>query len=102
MKDESTAIHIKTSLWNDILERMINDGWRIIYEYDNYDKGIDADLIVLEQNGERLFFGWDNWFEGEILGTQTRLISIETMMGCTLTRGESEGPLRPGIIGPYR
>lgn len=96
-----TAIHISTDTWNRIVELLHADQWSVVYEYDNFDKGIDADLIVFEKNGERILLGWDNWFEGEIYCSTSRMEHLEKSVATTFTKGPSEGALRTDIVNQY-
>jgi hypothetical protein len=68
---------IETNLWNEILTDCISQGWQIVHEYDGFDKGIDSDFIYLMRSNEEMFFGWTNWFEGEIKCTEEQRILLE-------------------------
>lgn len=71
------ATRIETGLWRKILHACIAQGWRIAHEYDGFDKGIDHDFIFLKLDDEEMYFGWSNWFEGEIKCTQEQLVALE-------------------------
>jgi hypothetical protein len=101
MKINVTAIQIETLIWERIIQLLIHEGWTVVYEYDNYDKGIDSDLIILRKNNEKILLGWDNWFEGEIYCSNKVLGFIEEKMKLSFTRGESNGILRQEIINQY-
>ncbi|NBP67424.1 MAG: hypothetical protein EBU52_01635 [Cytophagia bacterium] len=101
MKINVTAIQIETLIWEKIIQLLIHGGWTVVYEYDNYDKGIDSDLIILKKNNEKILLGWDNWFEGEIYCFNEVLGFIEEKMKLSFTRGESNGILRQEIINQY-
>jgi hypothetical protein len=60
------AINIKTDDWNRIINGLVKEGWRITSKYDGYDRGIDFDFLILRNGSDKMFFGWDNWLEGEI------------------------------------
>jgi hypothetical protein len=94
------AIDIETGVWNNIISLLIQNEWMVMYKYDAFDAGIDYDLIMLEKDGERIFFGWDNWVEGEIKCTEARMKDIEQKMGCTFQKGEPIN-LKPGVIALY-
>lgn len=95
-----TVIDIKTELWNDIIEMLMNDQWSVIYKYDAFDAGIDFDLIVLEKQGEQILFGWDNWLEGEMQCSKTRLKEIESIMKLDLKVGQPNS-LKQEVISLY-
>ena len=60
------AINIKTDDWNKIINGLVKDGWRITSKYEGYDRGIDFDFLILRNGSDKVFFGWENWLEGEI------------------------------------
>lgn len=60
------AVNINTDDWNKIISDLVNDGWKITSKYDGFDKGIDFDFLILRNGFEMIYFGWDNWLEGEI------------------------------------
>lgn len=96
-----TATGIKTELWNNLIERHLNDGWNLIYKYDNFDAGIDFDFIILENDGEEILFGWDNWFEGEFQCSEHRMTQIEKQFNQKFDKGEPEN-LKPKVIALNR
>lgn len=57
---------------------MVNSGWKVVSEYgaDMIDKGVDHDRYVIEKEGDKLDFEWDNWFEWSITGPESILINI--------------------------
>jgi hypothetical protein len=81
---------IETSLWNRILADCISQGWQIVHEYDGFDKGIDSDFIYLKRSNEEMFFGWTNWFEGEIKCTEERRMQLEQRFEKTFSDHEPE------------
>lgn len=97
----NAAIGIKTELWNKIVEILVNNGWKVTYKYDNFDAGIDFDMLFLEKSGEEIIFGWDNWLEGEILCSDDRLKNIETLLGESLKIGKPTN-VKPEVISINR
>jgi len=95
------ATNIKTELWNEIIQQLVNDDWKPTYTYDNFDAGIDADFVILEKDKEEILFGWDNWFEGEIACSAERMEAIEQMMDHTFIYGEPVN-LKPEVIALHR
>jgi len=96
-----TATDIETELWNRLIAQHINDGWKLTYKYDNFDAGIDFDFIILENKGEEILFGWDNWFEGEFQCSEQRMIQIEKSFNQKFLKGTPEN-LKPEVIILHR
>ncbi|MBX2981980.1 MAG: hypothetical protein KF843_04880 [Flavobacteriales bacterium] len=88
---------IKTELWIELIKSSVNDGWRIVHEYDNFDKGIDHDFFILTKGSEMMFFAWDNWFEGEIKCTEERQRELEKQVNVTFKVGDPLY-LKPDVI----
>ncbi len=95
-----TATSIKTELWNTLLDHHINDGWKVVYKYDNFDAGIDYDLFVLKKEEEEILFGWDNWLEGELQCSPKRMQHIEESFNLQFKRGEPEN-LKPSVVALF-
>ena len=81
---------IETNLWNSILKDRISQGWQVISEYDGFDKGIDSDFIYLKRQDDEMFFGWTNWFEGEIKCTGSQRKELEQRYNVTFAVHEPE------------
>jgi hypothetical protein len=96
-----TAIYVKTELWNSIIRSLQEYEWVIVYKYDQWDVGIDFNLIILEKDKEEILFGWDNWMEGEIQCSEANMKFVETLAGVEFKKGEPEN-LKPSIILMYR
>ncbi|WP_340200893.1 hypothetical protein [Ascidiimonas sp. W6] len=88
--DKLVATTIKTKKWYSIIASLKKDGWKVVTEYNHFDKGIDFDLYELEQNDEKILFVWDNWFEGEIKCNKERMRSLENSFETEFTFGEPE------------
>jgi hypothetical protein len=84
------ATDIETKDWYSIIELLKKDGWKVITEYNQFDKGIDFDLYELTLNGENIVFAWDNWFEGEIKCSEQRMRSLETTFRIKFKFGKPE------------
>ena len=95
-----TAINISTDTWNQILQLLIADHWNVAYKYNEFDAGIDFDLVLLEKDGEQILFGWDNWVEGEIKCSDTRLKAISRLANVSLSVGDPVN-LKPSVISIY-
>lgn len=95
-----TAVDIKTELWNEVFDYLINDGWIVMYKYDGFDAGIDYDLIILEKQQEKILLGWDNWQEGEMQCSKASLKMIETYMKLDFKIG-SPNSLKPEVVRLY-
>ncbi|MCW8929100.1 MAG: hypothetical protein OQL19_02550 [Gammaproteobacteria bacterium] len=91
------VINVETELWNQIISYCIKNDWHIKYKYDLFDAGIDYDLIVLSKDDEKLMFGWDNWFEGEIEASEEIISEFEEVFAKKLTPGEASS-LKPSVI----
>ncbi|GAB3829140.1 hypothetical protein [Pontibacter rugosus] len=96
-----TAINIETNLWNRIINLLKFTNWVETYRYDEFDAGIDFDFAVLENDGEEVLFGWDNWVEGEIHCSESRMKKIESLVGEILKKGEPVN-LKPEVIKLYK
>lgn len=70
------ATDIPTHEFNSIICRLLRYGWRKMYEYENFDAWIDYGKVVLERDGTRLVFEWDNWFEGQVEGPEDTLTAL--------------------------
>lgn len=95
-----TATEIKTVIWKQIIQSLIENNWVVIYKYDNIDAGIDFDLLLLEKNSDKILFGWDNWLEGEIQCSKETMAYIENIIGLNFKKG-SPMNLKPEIISLY-
>lgn len=91
------AKYIETSLWNQIIEKLLAGGWEMTYQYDGIDAGIDYNCYTLEKAGERLTFEWTNWDEGEIQCSPARLKEIEILINQQFKNIESLPDFAPGI-----
>jgi len=94
------ATGIETSLWSKILHDCIAHGWHIAHEYDGFDKGIDHDFIFLKRNADEMYFGWSNWFEGEIKCTQEQRAALEEKYDVRFSTLEPQ-ELTDNLIGLY-
>lgn len=81
---------IETGLWNRILKDCLSQGWHVVHEYDGFDKGIDTNFIYLKRGSEEMFFGWTNWFEGEIKCTEEQRAHLEQRFNVTFAVHEPE------------
>jgi len=68
-----TITDIKTEVWNNIIETLIERDWKVTYKYDGIDAGIDYGAVTLEKGNQKIECTWDNWFEGEIQATEAIL-----------------------------
>ena len=84
------ATSIETGKWYSIIKSLKRNGWKVVSEYNLFDKGIDFDLYELKKNGEKIIFAWDNWFEGEIKCSEERMLSIEKEFNINFKYGEPE------------
>lgn len=70
--------NIKTETWRQIIKDLRVLGFEEIYQYDGMDAGIDynrCDLIYQAEN-ELIVFEWDNWMEGVIKASPSRLEAL--------------------------
>lgn len=81
---------IETSLWNNIRKECIAAGWQIALEYDAWDKGMDHDFVHLKRDNEEMYFGWSNWFEGEIKCTEEQRAEMERQFNVGFSTLEPE------------
>ena len=95
-----TAINIETEKWNRVIALLVNEGWAVLNNYDAFDAGIDFDLVVLAKDDEKVFFGWDNWVEGEIKCSEQMMRHIETMIHCQFYIGDALN-LKADVIKLY-
>ena len=96
-----TFVDIPTETWNQLMDKLLKQGWKAVYRYDAFDAGIDFDLVVLKKGEARLYMGWTNWFEGEIQGEEESLCKVESVASQKLRRGSPEA-LKPEVIDLYR
>jgi hypothetical protein len=94
------ATGIDTDLWIQTLAALKGDHWLVTYKYNEFDAGIDFDLVRLERGGEQIVLGWDNWDEGEIKCTEETMRQIERLMGVKFTIGEPSN-LKQTVIDIY-
>jgi hypothetical protein len=94
------ATGIDTDLWTQTLAALKADHWVVTYKYNEFDAGIDFDLVRLERGSEQILLGWDNWDEGEIKCTEETMKLIESLMRVNFTIGEPSN-LKQGIIDIY-
>ena len=66
LKNKQTIDNIATEQFNELKERMINDGWRLVRDYGGLDKGIDYDFCALKRKNHRVVLEWSNYDEGSI------------------------------------
>lgn len=88
MNDSLVIKNVKTYLWNELVKRSAMDGWRIVHEYDHFDKGIDHDFLILAKGDEMMFFAWDNWFEGEVRCSAARQQELEQQFNLQFKVGD--------------
>ena len=69
---------IDTDVFNRILAQYMSDGWLKTYEYDGFDAWIDYGSVILEKDGEEIYFEWDNWMEGEVSGSKSEIERISS------------------------
>jgi hypothetical protein len=69
---------IKTETWHLVIEDLKAVGFMEIYRYGGIDAGIDYSRYDLlnQADDELVIFEWNNWTEGEITGTSTRLEAL--------------------------
>ena len=68
--------NVETRVWHRIIEDLAASGFVKVYEYGGADAGIDYSRYDLMDGGETLVFEWDNWSEGSVEGTPSRLEAI--------------------------
>lgn len=70
--------NIETETWHRIREDLKAAGFEEIYQYDGVDAGIDYNRYDLlnPADDELVIFEWDNWTEGEIRATSSRLEAL--------------------------
>lgn len=70
--------NIKTETWHQIREALRASGFEEIYQYAGVDAGIDYNRydLVNQADDELVIFEWDNWTEGEIRATLSRLEAL--------------------------
>ena len=91
------AINIKTDDWNRIINGLVMDGWRITSKYKGYDEGIDFDFLILRNGFDKIFFGWDNWLEGEIKCSDRLFAHLTNQFNIEFTFGKPNS-LKQSVI----
>jgi hypothetical protein len=71
----ATIKDIPTDQFNNIINKLIDSGWKKTYVYDGFDAWIDYGKVKLKSRRCKLTFEWDNWTEGSIEGP-TEIIEI--------------------------
>ena len=56
---------IPTDAFNRIIAELRAAGWKQVKEYNGVGAWIDYGLVLLQKQGVRLSFEWDNWCEAE-------------------------------------
>jgi hypothetical protein len=81
MYQNASITSIKTETFNTILAELQEEDWSIAYVYDGFDAWIDYGHIDLINDGIKLKFEWDNWFEGVIEGPEKLLAALSARYG---------------------
>ena len=70
--------NINTDTWHRVMEDLKAAGFEESYRYDGIDAGIDFSRYELlnRADDELVVFEWDNWTEGEIKATPSRLEAL--------------------------
>ena len=70
--------NIKTEIWHKIIDDLKALKFKETYHYDGMNAGIDYDRYDLMSHAgdELIIFEWDNWMEGEITATPSRLEAL--------------------------
>lgn len=79
------AIDIKTSQWHDTIEKLVENGWTCIDQYEGVDAGIDYNSYTLQREQDLIKFEWYNWTEGEFKCSIELLREIERLTGQPFT-----------------
>lgn len=98
---EKVITDIKTDKWNEIISVLKNEGWKVVSEYDLFDKGIDFDGLELVKDQQRIILAWDNWFEGELLASEEVIEFLEKKIELELKFGNPEH-LTPRLTESFR
>jgi len=67
---------IESDIFNSIIDGLIEQEWNAKNTYDEFNAWIDYGRIVLNKNGVKLIFEWDNWTEGVIKGPNEKVSEI--------------------------
>lgn len=69
---------IETRKWHEVIKDLKSQGFEEVYRYDGFDAGIDYDRVELKEaaGDELVVFEWDNWTEGEIRASKSRLEAL--------------------------
>ncbi|MBO6509786.1 MAG: hypothetical protein JJ866_19745 [Roseibium sp.] len=81
MYQTASITGIKTETFHKVILELKEEDWKVSYTYDGFDKGIDYDRIDLVNDGIKLKFEWDNWFEGVIEGPEKLLGALSRRYG---------------------
>ena len=75
--------NVKTETWNQIIDELKAAGFKETYRYGGMDAGIDFNRYELTHRagGQVIVFEWDNWSEGEIMATPSRLEALRERYG---------------------
>jgi hypothetical protein len=95
-----TLVDIPTDEWAKIVFWLRTNGWSIRYKYNEFDAGIDYDLIVFERDGSEIRLGWTNWEEGEIQCDSSFINAITTINGHGYKTGLPSS-LRLGVVSIF-
>lgn len=77
-----TAIFIPTEDFNQVLDLLKKQGWKVAAEYLAIsNKGIDFDFYILKKRGEEVLMAWDNWGEGAMKATDDVFAFLERELG---------------------
>ncbi len=70
--------NVETGVWHRIIDDLKAAGFVEVYRYAGPDAGIDYSRYDLKngEGDELIVFEWDNWTEGEITATASRLAAL--------------------------
>lgn len=71
-----TIKDLPTDRFNEIVQKLIDAGWRRTSEYNGYDAWIDYGRIRMRRDRVTLTLEWDNWTEGSIEGPRAAVEEI--------------------------
>jgi hypothetical protein len=70
--------NVETETWHRVMDDLADSGFAETYRYEGVDAGIDFGRYELTSpaGDELIIFEWDNWTEGEIRASPSRLEAL--------------------------
>jgi len=72
--------NIPTDIFKQLLQQLLEQNWKMVGNYDEFDAWIDYAKVELSNNERQLICEWDNWSEGSIEGHDNDITQAVLLM----------------------